>query len=311
VKGRSEPGQTAKRQSSKPVRTAKLQHSEPSMTAKSQRGEPDLTTKSRHSEPARAANRRRAITLAITALALIASGISFVMMLSRIPNMHIIFYLVLGVSILVVTFLALWALGAHEKSKRLAKVLRRCLLICLSVGLSGFLILQGLIISSARTEDAEVDALIVLGAGLRNSSPSMILRTRLNAAIRYLEAQDDIPVIVSGGLGRGETITEAEAMFRYLSSRGVDESLIWKEETSTSTRENLAFSLALMEENGLDLENATVAIVSNEFHLYRAKLIAGKAGVEAVGVAAQTPGANLRALYFFREAFALANEVLL
>ena len=254
---------------------------------------------------------RRTMTITVSALAVLASGISFFMMLSRVPNMHIIFYLVLGVSAIVVTFLALWALGANEKRRRLAKMLRRCLLICLTVGLSGFLLMQGLIMSSARTEDADVDALIVLGAGLRNNSPSMILRTRLNAAIRYLEARDGVPVIVSGGLGRGETITEAEAMFRYLSTRGVDESLIWKEEESTSTRENLAFSLALMEEHGLDVENATVAIVSNEFHLYRAKLIAGKAGVEAVGVAAQTPGANLRALYFFREAFALANEVLL
>jgi len=251
------------------------------------------------------------VTIIVAALAAIASGISFVMMRSRVPNMHIIFYLVLGVSAILVTFLILWTLGVIEKYSRLAKILRRCCLTGLAIGLSGFLVLQGLIISGAYTEDADVDVLIVLGAGLRNNAPSMILRTRLNAAIRYLESQSDVPIIVSGGLGIGETVTEAEAMFRYLSARGVDENLIWKEEASTSTRENLAFSLALIEENGLDVDNLKVAIVSNEFHLYRAKLIAGKAGVEAVGVAATTPGTNLRALYFFREAFALANEVLL
>ena len=259
----------------------------------------------------RTASRRLIITIIVAALLAIVNGVSYYLKLSRVNNMHIIFILVIGVSATVLVFMMMWTLSAHKKYRRLAKVLRRCCLAGFAIGLSGFLVLQGLIISSAYTEDAEVDALIVLGAGLRNSAPSMILRTRLNAAIRYLESRGDTPIVVSGGLGQGETITEAEAMFRYLSARGVDESLIWKEEESTSTRENLAFSLAVMEENGLDIENAKVAIVSNEFHLYRAKLIAGKAGVEAVGVAAATPGLDLRVLYFFREALALANEVLL
>jgi len=223
--------------------------------------------------------------------------------------MHIIFYLVLGLSITMLIFLLLWTLGASVRFSRLAVVLKRCYILCLAIGLAGFLIFQGLIISAAQTEEADVDALIVLGAGLRNGAPSLVLRTRLNAAIAYLERQGDIPVIVSGGLGQGETVTEAEAMFRYLSARGVDESQIWKEKASTNTHENLAFSLAIMEANGLDIENARVAVVSNEFHLYRAKLIAGKAGLDAVGVAAETPGVYLRVLYSFREAFALASEV--
>jgi len=258
-----------------------------------------------------AAPRRLIITIIVAALAMIATGVSYIMKLSRISNVHIIYILVLGFSAILVVFMVIWTLSAHEKYAKLAKILRRFCLAALAVGLSVFLVFQVLIISSAHTEDAEVDALIVLGAGLRNGAPSMILRTRLNAAIRYQESRGDTPIIVSGGLGEGETITEAEAMFRYLSARGVDESLIWKEEESTSTRENLAYSLAIMEKNGLDIENAKVAIVSNEFHLYRAKLIAGKAGVEAVGVAAATPSLNLRMLYFFREALALANEVLL
>jgi len=225
--------------------------------------------------------------------------------------MHIIFYLVLGLSIAIVVYLVLWALSSHmnKKCSRYAIMLRRCYLLLFAVGFAGFLTFQGLIISSARTEDAQVDAIIVLGAGLRNDAPSLILRTRLNAAVSYLDAHGDVPIIVSGGLGAGERITEAEAMSRYLISRGVDENLIWQEGASTRTQENLEFSLAIMEEKGLDIENVKVAIVSNEFHLYRAKLIAGKAGLDAVGVAAKTPGAYMSAIYFFREAFALANEV--
>ena len=257
------------------------------------------------------ARRRFLITIMAVVLAVIFSGISLAMMSARVPNMHIILLMVLGFSALLVVYLVIWTLGASEKHAKLAKVLRRCYLVFVSAGLAFFLTLQGLIISGARSDEAEADCLIVLGAGLRNGSPSLILRRRLNAAIDYLVKWGDIPVIVTGGLGRGESITEAEAMFRYLRDRGVDEGLIWKEEESTSTRENLTFALSIMEEKGADIDSVKVAIVSSEFHLYRAKLIAGRQGLDAVGVAAETPGFYLRSLYSFREAFALAYAILL
>jgi len=166
------------------------------------------------------------------------------------------------------------------------------------------------LISNSRTEYAEVDAIIVLGAGLRNNVPSLILASRLNAAIEYSKTQGDIPIIVTGGLGQGEIITEAEAMSRYLIERGVDENRIIKEDASTNTRENLAFSKTIMEELGMDTDNITVAIVSNEFHLFRAKIIAEKVGLDALGVAAETPGLHRKILYYFREAFALTAELL-
>jgi len=249
------------------------------------------------------------ITIITAALAAVISYVLFIMMRSRVPNMHIIFYLVLGFLILLVGYLILWALGSGERTARLATVLKRCYFVGLSLGLALFITLQGLIISSAHTEVTEVDCLIVLGAGLRNGSPSLVLRSRLNAALEYYNTQGDIPIIVSGGLGNGETITEAEAMFRYLKARGVDESLIWKEEAATRTQEHFVYSLAIMEEKGLDIENIRVGVVSNEFHLYRAKLLAEKSGLDAIGVAAKTPRNYLRVLYHFREAFAIVNEV--
>jgi len=257
------------------------------------------------------AKHRRKVTIMIAVLSILASGVSFILMRLRFSHMHIIFYLVLGLSFLLATYLILWTLGAHGRYTRLAMILRRCYMICLAVGLAFFLVMQGLIISGARTEEAEVDAVIVLGAGLINNTPSLILASRLDAAIEYLKTHGNIPVIVSGGLGRGEIITEAEAMSRYLVARGVDESRVWKEEASTSTYENLRFSMFLMKEKGLDIENIRVAVVSNEFHLYRARVIAGKAGLDAIGVAAETPGLHRRVLYYFREAFALASELFL
>jgi len=228
----------------------------------------------------------------------------------RIPNMHVIFYLVLGCSVLLVAYLVIRTLSAYEKYSRLASILKLCYIFFIAVGAAGFITLQVLIISGAHTDEAEAGCVIVLGAGLRNDVPSLILRTRLNAAAEYMKEHEDVPVIVSGGLGRGETITEAEAMFRYLQARGIDESRIRKEESSTSTRENLLFSFNMLEEMGLDAGNVKVAIVTNEFHLYRAKLIAGKEGIDAAGIAAPTPGFYLRLLYSVREAIALAAELL-
>jgi len=181
--------------------------------------------------------------------------------------------------------------------------------VCVSLGLIFFIILQIIIISGSRTEEADVDAIIILGAGLMNDRPSLILAARLNAAIAYAQTRGDIPIITTGGLGQGQTITEAEAMARYLIARGIDESRIWKEGMSTNSHENINFAKAIMIENGMDPENIKVAIVTNEFHLYRAKLTAQKAGLDPVGVAAETPGLHRKLIYYFREAFSLINEV--
>jgi len=269
------------------------------------------TSKKRESGSEKLPLRKRLIlTIIATALAIVAVGISFAMMQMRIPDMHIIFMLLLGLSVVLIIFLILWTMSASERLKRPAKIIRRIYYVCLAVGFVAFIVLQILIISGAHTQEADVDAIIVLGAGLRGDEPSIILRTRLNAAIEYAQGREGVPIIVSGGLGAGRNITEAQAMFNYLKARGVDENLIWMEGESTSTYENLKFSRRLMEERGMDIENVTVAVVSNEFHLYRARMIAGNAGLDAVGVAAQTPSARLKALYFFREAIALANALL-
>ena len=254
--------------------------------------------------------RRLTLTLILGILAAIAVGFTFPLWLRRVPDMHIIFPLILGMSVLSVTFFTLWTFKESKRFSKLAKVLLTCYIIVLSIGFVGFLVLQGLIISSAHTEQADVDALIVLGAGLRGDEPSMVLRSRLQAAIDYSQTRQGVPIIVSGGLGQGALITEAQAMFNYLSSRGIDENLIWMEGESTNTYENLSFSRQLMIDNGIDVYNATVAVVSNEFHLFRAKLIAGNAGLDAVGVAAATPSFALRVLYFIREGVALANAIL-
>ena len=120
-------------------------------------------------------------------------------------------------------------------------------------------------------------AIIVLGAGLRGERVSDVLRRRLVAAQLAYEQNPDALLVVTGGQGRGEDIPEAVAMRRWLVERGVPEEKIILEDKSTSTLENLSFSIPLLEEQGIS-PNEPVALVTNAFHCYRAREYAKKLG---------------------------------
>ena len=123
------------------------------------------------------------------------------------------------------------------------------------------------------------DAVIVLGAGLRGSRPSSTLKGRLNAAYEYHKGNPDALIVVSGGKGYDEDITEAEAMETYLVNLGVPKDSIIKEEKSTSTYENFTFSKSILD--GILPDGYSVTYVSNEYHIFRAGQIARDAGFES------------------------------
>ncbi len=129
---------------------------------------------------------------------------------------------------------------------------------------------------SVDTTKYSEDAIIVLGAAVHGETPSAVLKTRLNAARRYHEKNPDALIVVSGGQGPQEDISEAEAMKRYLVSHGVNPNIIIKEENATSTLENFRFSKEILDERlG---EDYRVCYITNEFHIYRAGGFAKKAG---------------------------------
>lgn len=182
------------------------------------------------------------------------------------------------------------------------------LIAALLLGFSLFTVLETMVVrgSFADESDAPVSAVIVLGAGVNGETPSLTLRTRIDAAAAYLEEHPDVPVVLSGGQGPGEAITEAECMRRALVRRGADESRLYPEERSTSTQENLRYSRAILEELGVDPAQR-VAIVTSDFHLCRARLMWGG---DTAAVPAHLPSALyfqcLTVNYFIREAFGLA-----
>ena len=197
---------------------------------------------------------------------------------------------------------------AARRGSRAAVWGRRVLLALLAAGFVLFAALETMVIrgSLAEKTDAPVSAVIVLGAGVNGETHSLSLRTRIDAAAAYLARHPDVPVILSGGQGPGEAITEAECMRRALVSRGVDEARLQLEERSASTEENLRFSREMLEGLGVDLTQR-VAIVTSDYHLCRARLMWGGA---STAVPAHMPSALyfrcLSVNYFIREAFGLA-----
>jgi uncharacterized SAM-binding protein YcdF (DUF218 family) len=131
----------------------------------------------------------------------------------------------------------------------------------------------------------KADYLIVLGAKVHGTEMSLSLYNRAQAALRYLEENPGTKVVVTGGKGPGEHITEAEALEAYFLEANISPGRILKEDQSTSTFENFLFAKDLID----DLE-ASVVIVSNDFHLFRAQMIAERLGYENVHtLAAPTP----------------------
>lgn len=151
-----------------------------------------------------------------------------------------------------------------------------------------------------------VDFVVVLGAGLmggRRVSPLLASRLERGRSVYAslapaLDGQGDGPMlIVSGGKGSDERLSEAEAMANYLVEAGFPAERILKEDQSRNTEENLLFSAALMKASRP--EGYRCVVVTNDFHSYRAALIARDLGVPAQVVGSPTaayflPSATIR-----------------
>ena len=161
--------------------------------------------------------------------------------------------------------------------------------------------IEGMILHCENTKAVpNADYMIILGAQVKGSRVSRSLRYRLDTAADYLKDNRQTKVIVSGGQGKGEAVTEAEAMFCYLVEQGVDSSRIIKEENSTNTEENIRYSRQYITDNPLN-----ILIVSNGFHLYRALAIGKKQGLDHCSGLAAPTDAIMCPHYYLREALAI------
>ena len=212
-------------------------------------------------------------------------------------------YIAFGCGMIAVCYFALYLL--QSKKPRIAKILRTFLSFLLAAGfLCALVVAIPIATAMSGNTKAACDYIIVLGAGVDGTTPSLSLRERLNAAYDYLIAHPDTICVVSGSQGYNEDISEAECMYRELTAQGISPERIWKEDQAENTRQNIAYSLNLIESRtGVRPEKA--GIVSSDYHLYRAGLFAEEQGLESTGIPARTSWISLRINYFLREIVAV------
>ncbi|MEG2353821.1 MAG: YdcF family protein [Clostridium sp.] len=185
--------------------------------------------------------------------------------------------------------------------------LQKYLLIIALIGIVFFSALEALIIYNGVTSDNEKpDYVIILGAGLRGSQMSTTLINRMEEGVEYIVDNPDIKVVVSGGKGEDEDITEASAMKKYLLDNGIKEDMIIVEDKSTSTFENFKFSyekLSTMDKR----ENIKLTVITNGFHMFRAKMLGERCGFEVY----RQPAPGYKPLdpnFYLREVFGVIKS---
>lgn len=154
-------------------------------------------------------------------------------------------------------------------------------IILVFVGIfSGFLLCYG----NIDNVDYDEKAVIVLGCGINGEDVSSVLAKRLDKACEYLEKNDEAVIIVSGGKGSDERVSEAFAMRKYLLSKGVSDGKIIMEDKSVSTVTNFRYSHEIMKQMGLPSDS--VAFVTSSFHVYRATAYARAEGLDVTHMGA-------------------------
>lgn len=175
-------------------------------------------------------------------------------------------------------------------------------LALLAAGLAVFLLQAAQVAGGMfRKAKPDLDYVIVLGAQVKGEKPSRALRKRLDCAYRYAVENPGTKLILSGGQGGGEDITEAECMRRYLTESGLEPDRLLLEDRSTSTRENLEFCRRLYHP-----EKARTGILSNNFHICRALILARDCGYTSVSGIPAHSDPWMQPHYIVREVFALS-----
>lgn len=162
--------------------------------------------------------------------------------------------------------------------------------------------------------------MVIFGCQMRRDGPSILLRDRLDTALAYWEEHPDMKIIVTGGKGDDEHISEAQGMYDYLTAHGVDGAQIFMEDKSRNTWQNINNTFALMEREGWSL-TGDVLLVSSGFHLARIEMLWNRVRADSLRgeeyndqhistLAAPVSHAPSRVQMFFREPLALVKSFL-
>ncbi len=195
-------------------------------------------------------------------------------------NLFIYCFLGAGVLLILISFIK----GVMRKREYELPALPKLVLITVFIlCLFAFLSAEFFIINNgSKKPQKNAKYVLILGASVNGTKITHNLKTRLNAGYNYYKKNPGAHIIVSGGKGYGEDVTEASAMKKYLLEKGVPDKDIILEDKATSTYENFKYSMQKMNTRGDDPKTTSVVIVTNDFHTYRAMGIAKKQGLKNV-----------------------------
>ena len=214
-------------------------------------------------------------------------------------------HVALGVFLLIIGVLTVIRCILGAIFKAVWKLIRKPVAIVLAILLVAMAVTAAPILWGVVSQpEASCDYLIVLGAGVDGDTPSPILQDRINQAYTYLTEHPDTICIATGGKGDDENLSEAQCIFNHLTAMGIEADRIWMEDQATSTVENFDYSIALLQKKTGTIPDS-VGVLSSEFHLFRAKLMAKNHELEPIFVAAPTSQTMVRINYTVREIFAL------
>lgn len=215
--------------------------------------------------------------------------------------------LIAGIALLAVPVVAVLALSAVLSAHDDQVVLRAALVaFIVVVGLvstyaaSFFVLFLGYGVVYRRARVGDYDAIVVLGAGLVDGRVPPLLGSRLDRGIALYSARiprgPDCVLIPSGGRGSDEPRSEGEAMAEYLRDAGVPADQVLAETEAENTEQNLLFSRAIAEAHR---PGSRVLIVTSDYHVLRAAMLARRVGLAAAATGARTaryfvPSATLR-----------------
>ena len=137
--------------------------------------------------------------------------------------------------------------------------------------------LAAVFVASQHDQRHPVDAIVVLGAAQYNGRPSPVLRARLDHAIVLYREGYAPMIVVTGGVGRGDTISEAIVGQRYLVAHEVPQEAVVAQPVGRSTRTSMTAVGEWLGERGL----RRVLLVSDPFHMFRLRLEARRIRLEA------------------------------
>lgn len=184
--------------------------------------------------------------------------------------------------------------------KSVIKLSLQIIVVVLIVAILAALITGGAILFRSLGSKGQFTYMIVLGCAVEGTEPSPMLQDRIEAAAKYMEKNPDVIAIVTGGKADEANISEAQCMYNGLTELGIDSSRILMEDQATSTLENFRFSVKLLEEE-LGRVPRNVGVLSSEFHLLRAGMLAKDHGLNTTTVPANTSDSKVFFTYFLRE----------